>query len=200
MVKVTRQNPQVFQQLAARFKQLDGLQVRAGWFESTKYEDGTPVAGIAAVQEFGATINHPGGTAYKIGPDGKAIFVANSAPGAAALPKTKPHTIVIPPRPFMRPTSAREHDNWIKLIGQGAKMVITKGYSAFNVMDAFGARAAGDIAKSIAEVTTPALKAGTIAARRRALTDKKTVGALDKPLVASGIMIDTVTHIVEKEP
>jgi hypothetical protein len=33
---------------------LDGAQARVGWFESAKYEKGQPVAGIAAVQEFGS--------------------------------------------------------------------------------------------------------------------------------------------------
>lgn len=42
---------------AARFavalKELNGLQTKVGWFESAKYPDGTPVAYVAAIQEFG---------------------------------------------------------------------------------------------------------------------------------------------------
>ena len=33
---------------------LDGAQGRVGWFESAKYPNGAPVAGVAAVQEFGS--------------------------------------------------------------------------------------------------------------------------------------------------
>jgi uncharacterized protein YcfJ len=38
-------------------KTLNGLSkktLQAGWFDSAKYDDGTPVAGVAAVQEFGS--------------------------------------------------------------------------------------------------------------------------------------------------
>jgi len=199
MVRVTRKNPQVFQQITARLKDLDGYEGKAGWLESAKYEDGTPIAGIAAVQEFGATINHPGGTPYKIGPDGRAIFVSRNSPGAEKLPVTKPHTIVIPPRPFMRPTEEREHKTWLALLASGARAVVRGTKTGFEVMDSVAHKAALDIAKSITLVTSPPLKAGTIAARKRARADKKTLGLLDKPLVDSGDMIDTVTHSVEKK-
>lgn len=33
---------------------IDGYTSKVGWFESAKYEDGTPVAGVAAVHEFGS--------------------------------------------------------------------------------------------------------------------------------------------------
>lgn len=48
-------------------KKLRGFSVKAGWFENAKYDDNKPVAGIAAVQDGGATISHPGGTPYKFG-------------------------------------------------------------------------------------------------------------------------------------
>ena len=35
-------------------KAMDGAEGRVGWFESAKYADGKPVAGIAYVQEFGS--------------------------------------------------------------------------------------------------------------------------------------------------
>ena len=40
--------------LRAAIKGLDGATGAVGWFESAKYEDGTPVAVIAAVHEYGA--------------------------------------------------------------------------------------------------------------------------------------------------
>lgn len=61
-------------------------------------------APYAAVHEFGGTINHPGGTPYFMR-DGKAVFVSKSGAGAFhGLPVTKPHTIEMPARPFMRPS------------------------------------------------------------------------------------------------
>ena len=40
--------------LAAASKSLNGAQGRVGWFESARYEGGQPVAGIAAVHEYGS--------------------------------------------------------------------------------------------------------------------------------------------------
>ncbi len=57
-------------------------------------------AELGAVHEFGATINHPGGTPYLIKEDGTAQFVSKEK--GENLPKTKPHQINIPARSFLR--------------------------------------------------------------------------------------------------
>lgn len=59
----------------------------------------------ALAQELGATIQHPGGTPYVIGEDGKAVFVRLDSAGASGLPKTKPHEIVLKPKPYLRPAA-----------------------------------------------------------------------------------------------
>lgn len=41
------------QALQQTIKDLDGQECRVGWFEGAKYENGTPVAYVASVQEFG---------------------------------------------------------------------------------------------------------------------------------------------------
>lgn len=202
MAKITRKNPKAFAEIVNRLKALDGTSAKAGWFSTSKYENGTPVAYIAAIQEYGAHINHPGGTPYKI-VDGRAVFVRKDAPGAESLPKTKPHPIVIQPRPFMRPTVVRETQNWLKYLAQGASAVLRGKVTPDVVMEAIGLRAAADIAKSITLVTSPSLKRGTVRARMRAKSDKKTLGLLDKPLVDSGKMYEeivnsSVNHKVEK--
>lgn len=51
-MKVTRKAGKVGT-LRQTIKALDGAQGRVGWFPSAKYEKGQPVAGIAAVHEFG---------------------------------------------------------------------------------------------------------------------------------------------------
>lgn len=193
---VRRENPNVLKVMAARLKDLDGQVGKAGWFPGSVYENGLPVAQAAYQNEYGANIAHPGGTPYKIGADGKAIFVSKAE--GAGLPVTKPHTIHIPPRPFMRPTADRETKNWTDIMAQGALACAKGSVSGYQVMDRLVQRAAGDIAKSISQVFSPPLKASTIAARRRAKADKKTIGSLTKPLVASGKMIDEVSGVVEK--
>lgn len=52
-MRVTRKAGKI-DALRQAVKGLDGAQGRVGWFPSAKYEGGQPVAGIAAVQEFGS--------------------------------------------------------------------------------------------------------------------------------------------------
>lgn len=40
--------------LAATIKRMGGQQAKVGWFPSAKYEDGTPVALVAVVHEYGS--------------------------------------------------------------------------------------------------------------------------------------------------
>lgn len=70
------------------------------------YEDGTPIAVVAAANEFGATINHPGGTSYgyKTKEDaakGRVRFLRHGE-GVMQLGVTDPHKIQIPERPALR--------------------------------------------------------------------------------------------------
>ncbi len=47
-------NLQNLKALQQRLKSMDKKELQVGWFESAKYDDATPVAGIAAMQEFGS--------------------------------------------------------------------------------------------------------------------------------------------------
>jgi len=197
MATVTRSNPKCFDEINARLKEIDGKVAKAGWFASSVYENGMSVAAVAAIHEFGANINHPGGTPYKIGADGQAIFVAKNAPGASALPKTKPHKIHIPPRPFMRPTIAAQRNEWLRLLGEGAKAILRGKATIEAVLGAVGAKAAGDVAKTITSITSPPLRKSTVRARLRQMADRKTIGSIDKPLVHTGILLNSITNTVE---
>lgn len=56
----------------------------------------------AAIHNEGGTINHPGGTAYFYDTKKKQlVWVRNTDPKAADLPRTKPHKIEIPQRQFI---------------------------------------------------------------------------------------------------
>lgn len=52
-MKVVRSNPKAFETLKLRIKSLQGLEGRVGWFPSAKYESGTPVAFVMALNELG---------------------------------------------------------------------------------------------------------------------------------------------------
>lgn len=53
MVEVRQINPNAFKELDLKLKQLEGYESRVGWGEEAKYGDGTPVAYVATIQEFG---------------------------------------------------------------------------------------------------------------------------------------------------
>lgn len=53
MAKVTRTKGGGYNKLKVALAALKNVEAQVGWFESAKYEDGTPVAYVAAIQEFG---------------------------------------------------------------------------------------------------------------------------------------------------
>lgn len=50
---IVEKNPNALKDIAIAMQSLQGLVGKVGWFESAKYPDGTPVAMIAAQNEFG---------------------------------------------------------------------------------------------------------------------------------------------------
>lgn len=99
----------------------------------------------------------------------------------------------IPPRPFMRPTIENERLNWAKLAEKAYKAT----GSEYEAMEMLGLKAAGDIAKTISKIQSPPLDEKTVKARQRGYADKNTVGSLTKPLVHTGILFNSLTHVVE---
>lgn len=57
MVEVKRSNPKAFEVLNARLKELEGKVAKVGFFPKDAYEDGTPVAYVATIQELGSPRN-----------------------------------------------------------------------------------------------------------------------------------------------
>ena len=194
MGKVIRQTTDIGENLKAMLA-INKMQTKVGWGESAKYEDGTPVAYVAAIQEYGSTHMHPGGTKYVV-KDGKTKFVSNSFSGEVAG-VTKPHQIVIPPRSFMRTTATEKNKEWAAISGSGAKAVLAGNATAHDVMEGLGLAAQGDIKKKILSIQDPPLKKSTINNRLKKLADGKTVGNLTKPLVESSHMVTTLDYTVE---
>jgi phage gpG-like protein len=80
-----------------------------------------------AIQELGGTINHPGGTAFFIGDDGLAVFISNEAAAGKPYARTKPHTITLPERPYMRPAAAKNRDSGRRLMEAAVDRVLKGG-------------------------------------------------------------------------
>lgn len=169
-----------FDELRIGLNDLNGVRARVGFFESAHYADGTPVAYVAAIQEYGS------------GP--------------------------IPPRSFMRSTVAEQGYRWVEQLRQGSTAVLEGRYTAHQVIEIMAMGAAGDIGKKIASITTPPLSPVTLQARqndptgdkRHTITGKKVgefarfigpinvSGTAAKPLVWSGLMIQSVTAVVDR--
>lgn len=144
---VTRTGPGL-KNVAAMVNGLDGLEGKVGWLESAHYKDGTPVAYVATIHEFG--------------------------------------TEHIPARPFMRPTVDNHGAEWMDLLAQGARASANGGMEPRAVLELVVLKAAGDVAKAIQAVTSPALSPVTVKRKGHS-----------KPLIDTGQMFQSVTGTVE---
>lgn len=162
-------------------REAERLSVRVGWTEAARYEDGTPVAVAAANNEFGD-------------------------PGRG-----------IPPRPFMRPTVSEKSASWANLGTRLFRSAARGERTAKDVYDLLGAKVAGDVAKAIKRVSAPPLSRTTLMLRKMkklgivgkvtratvgeaaawAAGDEADIsGVSKKPLVDTGVMLNSLTHEV----
>lgn len=146
--------------------------IKAGWFENSRYNNNTPIGGIAAVQNYGATINQSKGE--------------NS------------WTIVIPPTHFMENCQSGNKEKWKNMIKNAWTSVFLGNITPDKAMEKIGMLIEGDIAKAIIDVNSPSLADSTIQNRKNRYKDKKTTGNLTKRLVDTGQMLDSVSHQVTK--
>lgn len=148
--------------------------VKAGFFKTATEADGTPVASIAAVQEFGAVVRGRAG-----------------------------HTIVIPPRPFLRQTVATHRSAWVRLLAQELKTSLRTPNRAGDAQHALqtlvqrlstpkqalttvGKAMQTDITQTIHQTHTPPNAPATIRHK-----------GFDKPLVETGTLQNSVTFQVD---
>ncbi len=161
-------------------------ELQVGWFESARYDEGTPVAAVAAIQEFGSPSNG------------------------------------IPPRPFMRPTIADNKDDWRDVLETGLRRAVNGQGDGRTVLELLGLRIAGQIRSTLSQIREPPLSPVTLALRKQKLAGatinrtrvRATAAAIaegetgpgqlgdsaginPKPLVFTGILLGTVTHVVE---
>lgn len=141
------------------------------------------VAKLGAVQHFGAKINHPGGTRYQLGSDGKARFVSNSFTGPVSG-VTKPHVITIPARPWLDKGVESGSREYLDTVREG----IEGGLSAKQIMARVGVEAEGAVFNYIDKLNTPPNAPSTV--RKK--------GA-NNPLVDSGNMKQSVASIVVRQ-
>lgn len=142
------------------------LELRAGVLEGSTYDDGTSVAQVAYMQEFGASINQAErtGTVYRsIRKDGtfnkNGRFVKAKNSNFATEHNIPAHTINIPPRPFFRTVIANGKTTWSAILAKG----IENRGSVRGGMEYLGGAIVEELHTSVMTWTSPPNAASTVA-------------------------------------
>ena len=169
---------------------LVGIHEAAGSVESGDLT----MAKLGAIHEFGADIDHPGGTSY--GYASQAAYERNEVrflgasggtrrqpmPGGyMELGVTGPHKITIPARPWLVPGVQSGTIEYLREIEKGVK----KGDNLDMVLDRVGIIATGKVQQYMTDLKTPPNAPSTIAKK-----------GSSNPLIDSGMMRQSVTYSV----
>lgn len=157
------------QDLLNHIKGLQSGKVEVGWLESATYDDGTPIAKVAEINEFGATI--------KVTDKMRRWF------GAQGFPLNKNTTeIHIPARSFIRSTCDEKKKEWTDVINSRLKKAIKGELSFEQALEQLGLKIKADVQEKISSTTTPPNSAMTIAMKGK-----------DTPLRNTGLMLESIT-------
>jgi hypothetical protein len=153
-------------------------------------QDGMTIARLGAIHEFGATIDHPGGTQYGYNSvddahDGKVRF-QKTGKGVMSLGVTGPHQIIIPERSFLR-APLRAHTEDIKKAWRAIiPKVISGELTLLNGLHQIGSRASAFCRDAIKEGINPPNAKSTIQKKKSST-----------PLIDNGILVSKITYRVE---
>jgi len=162
--------------------------VRIGFLEGATYPDGTPVPMVAAVQEFGGSMNIPERTQdlhFKMSKSGEVgnRFVKADKSGFVQTVTIPAHTVTVPARPFFRTMLDTKAPDWGKKIG---KVLKASDYDAGTTLGRMGELIKGELQGSIRDLTSPPLAASTVREK-----------GFDKPLIDTGVMLNSVDYEVK---
>lgn len=166
--------------------ELDDFTVQAGWFENSRYDNNTPVAYIAAIQNYGARVR-----------------VADSFKNALHyvgihLRKDKAE-FIIPPRPFMENAKRRlEGSEGKQILLQELLMVFEGKQTMERAINRLGLWLQSVIQGEIKALNSPKLSGMTVELRNNKY-DSKSKNKSAKPLNSTGIMFSTVQYKAEKK-
>ena len=167
-------------------------------------DEGEELVKIAAAHEYGATINNPGGQPYIIvdarkhgsretrkqrsgyAPlaDGKEIIFLKK--GQKGMGVTKPHTIVIPMRSYIRSTVDENAEKYQQAAAGLIERIVDGTLDKFTALQVMGETIQADIKRKIRTIKSPALKPETI--RRK---------GSDQPLIDHGILLNSIRYVVK---
>lgn len=143
-------------------------------------------AALGAVHEFGAEIDHPGGTSYgfasKAAADRNEVRFLKTGAGYAELGVTGPHTVNIPARPWLNPGVDAGTDEYLNIIEKAIK----DGKPLNQALEVVGVVAVGHVQKYMTDLRTPPNAPSTIKAK-----------GSSNPLIDSGALRQSVSFKVE---
>lgn len=157
------------QNLLNRIRNLKSGKVEVGWYEDTRYDDGTQVAKVAEINEFGATI--------KVTDKMRKWFAWQGFP----LNKNTTE-IHIPARSFIRSTCDEKNNEWSDILNSRLKKVFEGELTMKQALEQLGLVIKGDIQEKITQITTPPNSGMTVAMKGK-----------DKPLINTGFMQETIS-------
>ncbi|MFL9904271.1 hypothetical protein PQR71_40140 [Paraburkholderia fungorum] len=176
--------------------------VNVGFLEGATYPDGTPVALIAATNEYGGTVTVPAHdttihrkidkqgnfAAGALDEDGNRIgasqFVKASRSNYDTTHHVEEYTVTIPARPFFRGMIQKNKGEWPADLG---KIIKAANYDSVLALGRLGKHVAEQLQESIRAFDDPANAKSTIAKK-----------GFDKPLVDSKNMLDNVDSEVKE--
>jgi len=146
------------------------------------------MAKLGAIQEYGASIDHPGGTSYGYATaaaanKGKVRFLKTGA-GYMQLGVTGAHKITIPARPWLKPGVESGTQEYLAIV----QSKIAAGANIDAVLEEIGVTAAGIVQKYMTDLKSPPNAKSTI--RQKGSSN---------PLIDSGALRQSVTYALQKE-
>lgn len=166
-----------------------GKTLKVGFLEGATYPDGTPVAKVAAVNEFGGTIDVPAReqTLYfryneRTGRIGQK-FVKSAKANFAQTVMIPAHTITVPARPYFRSMIAQNSPEWGKAMIAALE---ASGYEARTALALLGEQIKGELQQSIISLVSPGNAASTIREK-----------GFDNPLIHTSHMLNSVDYSVD---
>jgi len=103
----------------------------------------------------------------------------------------------IPPRPIFRAAIVQYREKWQRVIESSARRVLRGEKAPEYLLERQVLVAAGDVRRHISTLSTPPLAMSTIMARVSRKKRGKVSKSIAKPLVDTGILLTTLTGIVE---
>lgn len=166
-----------------------GEELRLGFLEGSTYPDGTPTASVAAIQEFGATIEveaHQTTIFRTIDKSGDFMkngrFVKQNLSNFATTHDVPAHTVTIPARPYFRHMIEAKSPDWGAAMAKNLKAT---NFDANATLARMGEGIKGQLQQSIRDFDEVPLARSTIARKGN-----------DKQLIETGHMVNSADYEV----